>query len=905
MSRLLSLLVVVSISIVTFAQAPAPKFDPERAFQKGDTNGDKKLTLKEFTELTKNLPRFKDNPALVKVLFDRLDADNNGSLSLEEFKKIGEMRKNDPAPAPKKNPPTPAPKEKAPSADQLAFFEKKIRPVLIANCYECHSQQSGKSKGGLLLDTRDSIRKGGESGPAVVPGSIKDSLLIKAIRHSDKNLQMPKEKLADDVIGDFEKWVSTGAADPRDPAVKIARQELDIEKGRQFWAFQPVKMPQTPKVNNASWPRNDLDRHLLAALEAKNLKPVGDADAYTLIRRVYFDLIGLPPSPEVVQKFAKDYAAQPAVALEKVVDQLLASPQFGERWGRHWLDVARFAESTGRSVNFNFPHAWRYRDYVIDAVNADKPYDQFILEQLAGDLLPAQTELEKAQHQIATGFLAIGPKSINERMALQFQMDLVDEQIDATFQAFQALTVACARCHDHKFDPIPTKDYYALAGIFRSTETCYGTPRIIQSNHPAPLIQVPNKLGLPARDDKLSDEQRQRLVKQIDDLKKQVQERIKAEGQAGRFNITNILANSRVALVENKLESFEADGTPKTFIMGTRERSRTSDCPIYTRGEIEHPAEIVPRGSVQVVSRQQPNITRGSGRLELARWIASKDNPLTARVMVNRIWLHLFGQGLVPTPDNFGASGRTPTNPQLLDYLAMNFMDHGWSVKNLIKVIVLSRAYQLDSKFDPQNAEIDPDNSLTWRMSKLRLEAEAIRDGMLCISEGLDRTPPKTSAVAKAGEGPTQFAVRFNMRDFDGSRSTHRSVYMPILRDQVPEVLSLFDFPDASLPSGERSVTTVPSQSLYLMNNPFVIQQAQTAADLILRSGSDEGYRIEQAYLRFYSRPPTEKETKAAKEFLTKYVEVGKKRSPEQQARSAWAALCQALFASADFLYRN
>src|SRR5262249_22575150 len=343
-----------------------------------------------------------------------------------------------------------------------------------------------KIRGGMTLDTRDGIRKGGDTGPAVVPGDLKKSLLLKAIKQVDDDLKMPpKKKLPDDVIADFEKWIVMGAADPRDSSVKITENEIDIEKGRKFRSFQPPKMTPTPVVRDTAWPKSVIDHFLLAQLEAKGLKPVADADPQTLLRRVYFDLIGLPPAPEEVESFVKEYSANSLAALEAVVDRLLASPQFGERWARHWLDVTRYAESSGRSINFAYPHAWRYLDWVIAAFNADKPYDQFVREQLAGDLISTKDDRPRAANPTATSFLAIGPKTHTERNRQQFQMDLVDEQIDATFQAFQGLTVACARCHDHKFDPIPQKDYYAVAGIFRSTDTCYGTVRIFQNNHPS------------------------------------------------------------------------------------------------------------------------------------------------------------------------------------------------------------------------------------------------------------------------------------------------------------------------------------------------------------------------------------------------------------------------------------
>jgi hypothetical protein len=802
--------------------------------------------------------------------------------------------------------------EARPSEEGLAFFEKKIRPVLVAQCYKCHSATAKKLKAGLMLDTRAGMRKGGESGPAIVPGDVRASLLLRAIRNPDPTLRMPpSKKLPDEVIADFERWVRMGAPDPRGGKAVVVRKEIDIEKGRQFWSFRPPRKPTPPKVKAADWPRSDIDRFLLAAMEAKGLKPVADADKQTLIRRVTFDLIGLPPTPDEVEAFVKDDSPR---ALEKVVDRLLAMPYFGERWGRHWLDVARYAESSGKEVNFNYPHAWRYRDYVIDAFNKDLPYDQFIREQVAGDLLPAETEKERVRQQIATGFLAIGPKSHNERNRRQFEMDLADEQIDVTTQAFLGLTAACARCHDHKFDPIPQKDYYALAGIFRSTQTCYGTIRILQSNHPSPLLELPRDAVPTFFGDTLTKQGRERLEGQIDDLREQL-DQMRRDNPRQRFSIQALLLRNRMTMIRSRLDSYNSDGSPKQFAMGVRERWRSFNSPLYTRGEIDKPGEIVPRGVLQVVGPAKRMSRRGSGRLELAEWLASKDNPLAARVMVNRVWLHLFGRGIVPTPDNFGAAGRPPENPALLDQLAVSFMEDGWSVKKLIRKIVLSHAYQLGSYHDEKNYAADPDNALVWRMSKRRLDAEALRDAMISVSGQFDTTPTVGSSVARAGEGrafgpgagfgPGRRFGRFGGFGAGPSLSV-RSVYLPVIREQMPESLTLFDAADPSLIVAERSTTTTPAQALYLMNNPFVIQQAEAAADRLLAAEGSDRDRVRTAYLRFFARTPGEKEIDAALDYLEKASRTTGRTGPgDRTRRAAWASFCQALFASAEFLYLN
>ncbi len=878
------------------------KFDPENAFRRFDSNGDGKLSRDEWKKFADVAPKLKDNAKAREFVFDRLDADKDGFLTLEEFKKLGTLSGKGKDAPPKLEPKITPIIDKPATADQLAFFEKSIRPVLVKECYSCHSAESPKLKGGLALDTRAGLRQGGDSGPSIVPGDPKKSVLMKALRHQDETLAMPpKKKLADDVVADFEKWIALGAADPREGGSKLVKPEIDIEKGRSFWAFQLPKKSAPPAVNATAWPRSEIDRFLLADMEAKGAKPVADADPRTLLRRLYFDLVGLPPTAEEVSTFLHEYSASPQPAVEKVVDRLLASPRFGERWGRHWLDVARFAESSGKQANFAYPNAWRYRDYVIAAFNADKPYNQFIREQLAGDLLDPRDEKQKAEFLIATGFLAIGPKAHNERMPLQFQMDLVDEQIDATFVAFQGMTVACARCHDHKFDPIPTTDYYALAGIFRGTETCYGTVRVIQNNHPSSLLTLPRGANVSAALEPLTPSARSEMEKQLKEFKDQ----LAALPLADRVSMKGIRFRIQSANLESKLASYEADGTPKSQAMGVREKSLPTDSVLFVRGEIDQPGVTVKRGFPHVMTTEQPSIGRGSGRLELANWIASSNNPLTARVMVNRIWQHLYGRGLVATPDNFGAAGQLPDHPVLLDYLANQFVSKGWSTKKMIRSLVLSRSYQLSSQFDDKNYEIDPDNVLVWRMNKRRLEAEAMRDAMLAVSGTLDPAPPKSDPVARNGEG--NVGLSFRRRPVDSFTSdSYRSVYLPIIRDLLPEALTLFDFPDPTLISGQRAVTTIPAQSLYLMNNPFVIQQAEIVADKLLASGGGDVERVEHAYLSFFSRPPSAKEQKGALEFIDRYSKESAKEKPgpERSRRYAWSALCQSLFASAEFSHR-
>jgi hypothetical protein len=810
--------------------------------------------------------------------------------------------------------------------DQLSFFEKKIRPVLVKECYQCHSAQAEKVKGKLFLDSRDGIRKGGASGPAVVPGDVKESLILHAIRWTDETFKMPpSHKLPDTVVADFEQWIKMGAPDPRDgSAPKVAWKEIDIEKGKQFWAFQPPKKVAPPAVKQAAWPRGPIDQFLLAALEEKGLEPVADAERLTLLRRVYLDLIGLPPTPEQVKAYLAD---QTPDAFAKVVDELLDSPHFGERWGRHWLDVARYGETSGKQVNFNYPHAWRYRDWVIAAFNADKPYNQFVKEQIAGDLLPYADAKQRAAQQIATGFLAIGPKNHDERNRTQFAMDTVDEQIDATSQAFLGLTISCARCHDHKFDPVPQKDYYALAGIFKSTQPLYGTIRIIQNNFPTELISLPADADQTYFGDKLSATQRETLTKQLDKLKQDRQDLLKDPKKAGGNALNmQIFLGIRIATLQGQLASYDSEGNPKQLAMGVRDAApggpggggpggggfgkgpgfgsgfTMGDSPLYDRGEVSKPGTKVPRALPRVLTSKQPQIAKGSGRKELAEWLASADNPLTARVMVNRVWLHLFGRGLVATPDNFGTSGHAPSHPALLDYLAVTFQEEGWSVKKLIRRLVLTRTYQLASKPNAKNEQTDPDNVYLWRAARLRLEAEALRDSILAVSGTLEKTPMKGSLLARNGEGYTIAVGKFGADPKLG----YRSVYLPIVRNGLPDVLSLFDFPDPSMVCGQRATTTVPAQALYFLNNPWLVRQAEVTADRLLAQKLSDREGLNAAYVLCYGRPATEKEVTAASGFLTNYAKsLGAGAVPTaQQRRASWAALCQALFASAEFQHR-
>lgn len=800
--------------------------------------------------------------------------------------------------------------------DELAFFEKNIRPVLVNQCYKCHSAAE-KIKGGLALDTKAGTLAGGESGhPAIVPGQVGESLLFEAISWSNADMQMPpKEKLPADVIANFKKWIEMGAPDPREGTTQGGgKREIDIAAGRKHWSFVKPEKSAPPSVQNTAWPRTDIDRFVLAELEAKGLEPVADADRQTLIRRLAYDLTGLPPTPDEVRAFVQDTSPK---AVERVVDMYLDSERFGERWARHWLDVARYAESSGKDVNILYPHAWRYRDYVIESFKKDKPYDQFLKEQIAGDLMKFRDKRDQAEKIVATGFLAIGAKTHNNRDRRQFNLDMVDEQIDVISQAMLGVTIACARCHDHKFDPITQRDYYALAGIFLSTETLYGTYSQLQNNHPSTLIELDDEAGLPAGLAKISPSEvailKQRK-EQADRLAREAAENVRSSGlsrndPAAAFLRVRGLRDQAEAR-ESDADLFRDDGTPRTFVMGALDRPSPFNSPLLHRGELSQPGDVVPRGLVEVLCAEgEPlNISEGSGRLDLAWWIASRDNPLTARVMANRIWLKLFGRGIVETPDNFGFMGAKPTNQPLLDHLAVSFMDNGWSIKTLIKNIVMSRAYQMSSANSAANESIDPENRLVWRMNPRRLDAEALRDGMLSVAGALNLYPADGSPVARAGDG-REGLIRL-LFEINNAPQTVRSIYLPIVRDQIPEMLTLFDFPDASLVTGDRDSTNVPSQSLFLMNSPQVLNVADAFAQRLATFQGTEQERLAHAFHLAYGRNPTEAEGRAVKQFFTDFIQKQTKGNASEKARkqaqtAALSAFCQSLLASAEFRYLN
>ena len=654
---------------------------------------------------------------------------------------------------------------------------------------------------------------------------------------------------------------------------------LTLENAASFWSFQPVKSVPAPAVKDTAWPVSAVDRFVLAKLEEQRLRPVAVAEPRVLMRRLHLDLLGLPPKPEEVEAFVADWPTGNDRAslqtrnakLEALTDRLLASPHFGERWGRHWLDLARFAESNGKDRNMTWHHAWRYRDWVIGAFNRDLPYDQFIREQIAGDLLPGAGP-ERDARLVATGFLALGPKAFEERKRELFRMDMIDEQIEVIGRAFLGLSLACARCHDHKFDPVPTRDYYALAGILRSTVPLYGRgPMGIKCLHDSELQAIgadAATLGPPAaahlqelaarvqeRNDARSS--RYRVVRNVADAKTQLKKPgadvAKLEGDITQMEAVIKDWDVKVKTLEATVANLETNFPPQpAFAMAARDAATPEDSKIHIRGTIENLGEVVPRGLPQAISVPglAPIAAGESGRRQLADWLAHPANPLTARVAVNRVWQHLFGRGLVTTPDDFGLNGARPSHPELLDHLAAQFVADGWSMKKLISSLVLSRVYQLGSAVDMANLERDPENVLLWRKRPRALEAEVFHDAVLVVSGQIDARPRVGSLAADLPPFTAHELFSFKPQLVETQMvHSHRAVYLPVVRGVLPEVLKLFDFAEPSMALGARDETVVPAQASFLMNNPWVLAQARHLAGAVLAGASaDDAQPLEALF---------------------------------------------------------
>lgn len=821
------------------------------------------------------------------------------------------------------------------SADET-FFQESVLPILKQHCFECHSHSTKKAKGGLVLDSRSGWAKGGDSGPAIVPGKPDESLLIKAVRYSE--LEMPPNgKLPANAIATLERWVAGGAVDPRVTEATRTQEAIDLEAGRQHWAFQPVRPVAPPSLKDASWPIDDVDRFVLAKLEAQGLRPAADVDRHTWLRRVSLDLTGLPPTPEQIAAFVKDSSPQ---AEARVVDRLLASRGFGERWGRHWLDLVGYADQIGTANDIFAEHAWRYRDYVIAAFNADKPFDQFIREQLAGDLLPHDSVEQRAAQLVATGFLLLGDLTVVEADKAKLRVDVVDQQVEKLGRAFLGMTLGCARCHEHKFDPIPQRDYYAIAGILNSTESVHKAtwgiwswPTLAdlpetesqQAERQARLERHRSQLGaLKAERDRL----RARKAEIDATLKSGVPASTAAANSSAPASNDNEPAlravlekvqqdlAERLRQLDNEIThtEFFTPAPPQAFAV--RDVAEPSDMRVTVRGNAHALGDSVPRGFLQVVtSKAAPVIPTGeSGRRQLADWIASADNPLTARVAVNRVWQKLFGEGIVRSVDYFGLPGERPSHPELLDHLAQRFVADGWSHKRLIRALVLSRVYRMSSQGDARNMAADPDNRLFGRMNRRRLDAEALRDSLLAVSGKLLESsggpslpleyPENTGNLAKGNVNPPSF----RLARFRPEQQFERTVYLPIIRSAPQagpgELRNVFDFTQPAEFAGQRAVTTVPTQALFLMNSKLMKDRARDLAERVVPFSGDDAARLERLWLRVLNRPIQPAEHADAVTFLTELrKEHGDKTSPETELQD-WTELCHSLLASNEFLVR-
>jgi hypothetical protein len=722
----------------------------------------------------------------------------------------------------------PALRADAPAQAGTEFFENKIRPIFVNNCYKCHSSQIEKLKGNLSVEFRESLLKGGENGPAIVPGDPDKSLLIKAVRYTDADLQMPPhdKKLPDDQIASLEAWVKMGAPDPRSAGKGMAAQNWGKNR-RQHWAFQPIKKIAIPDLPQTNWIANPIDAFILARLQENSMKPNPPADKRTLIRRATYDLTGLPPTPAEVQAFVDDNSPD---AFAKVVDRLLACPQYGERWGRIWLDTARYADTKG-DINQNrdvplYPYAWTYRDYVVKSFNDDKPYNRFVLEQLAADKLPAGKD---SSQLAALGFLTLGPRFNDNKN------DIINDRIDVVCKGFLGLTVTCARCHDHKFDPIPTQDYYSLRGIFDSCAEPAEEPALAPVRPTPEYRQFAEKLNA-MNQQLVQDEDQMKGLRRTSDKYKE----LRRDDNQLRRQIS-------------QLQMTDPGSPPCATVL--YDTTKPHDSPVFIRGESENKGEMAPRRFLEILSG--PNrmpFQMGSGRLELAQSIINPSNPLTPRVLVNRVWLHHFGQGIVTTPDDFGNQSDPPSHPELLDYLAARFMREGGSLKKLRRLIMLFNTYQESSANNPRYAQVDPQNRLLWRANIQRLEFEEIRDSILAIGGQLDLT---------LGGRPVQLDLGV------GGFSHRRTLYGKVDRRNLPEIYSQFDFANPDITTGRRYETTVPQQALFMMNNPLVVELGRRLVNqTAFQDLTGEEAKIKFLYERIFQREPTETEVKLGMDFI-------------------------------------
>ncbi len=745
----------------------------------------------------------------------------------------------------------------------IEFFESAVRPLLVERCYSCHSSKAEKLQAGLHLDHRAGVLRGGDSGPAIVPGKPEESLLIRAVRYEEYEMP-PERKLADHEIKLLVRWVQMGAPWPTDepgPTTKTDG-EYDWDQFRaKHWSFRPIENPEAPQVDNTAWPRGSLDHFILARMESAGLSPGSPAAPRNLVRRIHLDLIGLPPTTAEVAVFVPAAEQNLQSAVGELVDRLLDSPRYGERWGRHWLDVARFSDGLGGFTNSGAnEQAWRYRDWVVEAFNQDVPYDEFVKLQIAGDLLGDDDPA------VATGFFALGPIYKSDGgdpdSIAQAKGETLDDRIDTLSRGLLALTISCARCHDHKFDPIPQQDYYSLAGIFNNTDI-----------HDTPLV--------PKNEAAEWDQQ----AKAIEDLKKQIKE-LGQRASKEKRELTDD-EKARMQQWEAQLMKRQKSLPPKYPAAHVLHDTGSGNMKVAIRGNLRKPGNEAPRRFLRIIAGEDRTDFKedGSGRRELAEAVVSPGNPLTARVIANRIWMHHFGKALVRSPSNFGVNGELPTHPLLLDWLASEFIRSGWSIKSLHRTIMMSATYQQTTAVDQQKFEADGDNRLIWRMNPRRMDVEVWRDSLLFVTGELDVTP---------GGPPFD----------DPAKNKRRTLYARVSRngDQVTAdaFLRLFDFPLMRATIAQRPNSVVPQQFLFMMNSQFMVDRARALAQRLKTVSSDTEAQIHHAYGLLFGRKPSTEELQIASTFLS--APPGATEAGKGQL-SILVQYAQVLLSSNEFMY--
>ncbi len=760
-----------------------------------------------------------------------------------------------------------------------AYFESNVRPLLSERCFECHRR---KAEGGLRLDSAAAIASGGVTGPAVVPGDPANSLLWQAVAGKHEELSMPPDAPLDEAeVEILRKWIATGAHWPKSSESRTGNISDDE---REFWSFQPLARPSLPQLDEES--ANPIDAFISKERRDRQLMPTQRASASTLIRRLRYDLTGLPPTPQEVSDFETAFEMDATTAMAELVERLLASNQYGQRWAQHWLDLVRYADTAGDAADYPVPEAYKYRNYVIDAFNDDKPYDQFVREQIAGDLLSSDTPDQSWAQTIATGYIAISRRIGVTPESLPHIT--IEDTIDNVGKTFLGLSIGCARCHDHKFDPIPTSDYYALYGIFKSTVYPHAG-----AEHKPYRSDFVYRVGKIEADRLLSDASSAiapLLKKERVAFERYKEFQIRPVDRPGYnrdvawrevINLRNEIAEAAKSFPEMETAYAVSEGKPE-------------DAFIQKQGEPRYKGDIARRGFLQILGGQvlPSELANQSGRLQLANWIADENNPLTARVIVNRIWHHHFGRGLVATTSDFGVRGSPPSHPQLLDFLAQYLIDNKWSIKQLHRLILTSKTYQLDSDDVPESSALDPENIYLWRSNRRRLDAEQIRDSILAFSGQLDETT--------GGRHPFPHPLTYFYRQhepFVGNFETNqRTIFQFRQRIRKNTYLDTFDASDGNLHVGERRATTTSIQSLYFLNSEFIDQQSKAIFERLRNQTQSPEHRVQWLYSNLFGRSASQDEVQAVLVAVNRLQGV-------HQAEAAWPSLIRAMLCSNAFLF--